>query len=89
MALATHSYTLQLLRYVFLISLAIGWACEIMVGRLVGAGHFRQAHDLVRKGVEVLGGKGGGGRADMAQGGGPDADKAADAIDALKAALAG
>lgn len=50
-ALATHSYTLQLLRYVFLISLAIGWACEIMVGRLVGAGHFRQAHDLVRKGV--------------------------------------
>ena len=47
------------------------------------------AVDLVRKGVEVLGGKGGGGRADMAQGGGPDADKAADAIDALKAALAG
>lgn len=50
-ALATHSYTLQLLRYVFLISLSIGWACEIMVGRLVGGGHFRQAHDLVRKGV--------------------------------------
>jgi putative MATE family efflux protein len=50
-ALATHSYTLQLLRYVLLISLAIGWACEIMVGRLVGAGKFKQAHDLVRKGV--------------------------------------
>ncbi len=50
-ALATHSYTLQLLRYVLLISLAIGWACEIMVGRLVGAGHFRQAHELVSKGV--------------------------------------
>ena len=50
-ALATHSYTLQLLRYVLLISLAIGWACEIMVGRLVGAGKFRQAHDLVRKSV--------------------------------------
>ena len=50
-ALATHSYTFQLLRYVFLISLSIGWACEIMVGRLIGAGQFRQAHDLVRKGV--------------------------------------
>ena len=50
-ALATHSYTLQLLRYVLLISLSIGWACEIMVGRLIGAGHFRLAHELVRKGV--------------------------------------
>ena len=50
-ALATHSYTLQLLRYVFLISFSIGWACEIMVGRLVGAGRFRQADELVRKGV--------------------------------------
>ena len=50
-ALATHSYVLQLLRYVFLISLSIGWACEIMVGRLVGAGRFKQANDLVGKGV--------------------------------------
>ena len=50
-ALATHAYTLQLLRYVLLISLAIGWACEIMVGRLVGAGQFTQAHMLVRKGL--------------------------------------
>lgn len=50
-ALATHSYVLQLLRYVFLISLAIGWACEIMVGRMIGAGQFREAHMLVRKGV--------------------------------------
>ncbi|WP_285020316.1 alanine--tRNA ligase [Novosphingobium sp. fls2-241-R2A-195] len=46
------------------------------------------AVELVRKGVEALGGKGGGGRADMAQGGGPDGDKAADAIAAVKAALA-
>lgn len=50
-ALATHAYTLQLLRYVLLISLAIGWACEIMVGRLVGGGQFNQAHALVRKGL--------------------------------------
>ncbi|HUD29096.1 MAG TPA: alanine--tRNA ligase [Novosphingobium sp.] len=47
------------------------------------------AVDLVRKGVEALGGKGGGGRADMAQGGGPDGTRAADAIAAVKAVLAG
>ncbi|HTN15317.1 MAG TPA: alanine--tRNA ligase [Sphingomonadaceae bacterium] len=42
---------------------------------------------LVRVGVEALGGKGGGGRADMAQGGGPDGTKAGEAIAAVKAAL--
>ncbi|MDX3901525.1 MAG: alanine--tRNA ligase [Sphingobium sp.] len=47
------------------------------------------AVDLVRAGVEALGGKGGGGRPDMAQGGGPDGDNAAAAIEAVKAALAG
>ncbi|MDR2858699.1 MAG: alanine--tRNA ligase [Novosphingobium sp.] len=46
------------------------------------------AVDLVRAGVAALGGKGGGGRPDMAQGGGPDGAKAADAIAAVKAALA-
>ena len=46
------------------------------------------AVDLVRAGVEALGGKGGGGRADMAQGGGPDGSKADEAIAAVKAALA-
>jgi alanyl-tRNA synthetase len=47
------------------------------------------AVDLVRVGVEALGGKGGGGRPDMAQGGGPDGAKAAEAIDAVRKALAG
>jgi len=47
------------------------------------------AVDCVRAGVEALGGKGGGGRPDMAQGGGPDGDKADDAIAAVKALLAG
>ncbi len=46
------------------------------------------AVDLVRAGVEALGGKGGGGRPDMAQGGGPDGTKAADAIAAARAILA-
>jgi alanyl-tRNA synthetase len=45
------------------------------------------AVELVRLGVEALGGKGGGGRPDMAQGGGPDGDKAAVAVEAVKAAL--
>jgi alanyl-tRNA synthetase len=47
------------------------------------------AVDLVRKGAEVLGGKGGGGRPDMAQAGGPDGAKAADALEAIAAALGG
>ncbi len=47
------------------------------------------AVDLVRAGVEALGGKGGGGRPDMAQGGGPDGAKAAEAIAAAKAVIAG
>ena len=47
------------------------------------------AVDLVRKGAEILGGKGGGGRPDMAQAGGPDGAKADAALDAIAAALGG
>lgn len=46
------------------------------------------AVDLVKVAVAVLGGQGGGGRPDMAQGGGPDGAKGADALAAVKAALA-
>ena len=45
------------------------------------------AIDLVRAGATVLGGKGGGGRPDMAQAGGPDGAKAEEALAAVKAAL--
>ena len=45
--------------------------------------------DLLRRAVVVLGGQGGGGRPDMAQGGGPDGDKAAEAIAAIHDAIAG
>ncbi len=48
----------------------------------------RSAVDLLRRAVAVLGGQGGGGRPDMAQGGGPDGSKGAEAIEAIKAALA-
>jgi alanyl-tRNA synthetase len=47
------------------------------------------AVDLVRKGAEALGGKGGGGRPDMAQAGGPDGSKADAALAAVEAALGG
>ena len=46
------------------------------------------AVDLVRIGAEVLGGKGGGGRPDLAQAGGPDGAKAADALKAIEQKLA-
>jgi alanyl-tRNA synthetase len=45
------------------------------------------AVDLVKKGAEALGGKGGGGRPDMAQAGGPDGAKADAALAAIVAAL--
>ncbi|MBO6824664.1 MAG: alanine--tRNA ligase [Sneathiella sp.] len=47
------------------------------------------AVDLVRVGSAALGGKGGGGRPDMAQAGGPDGSKADEAIAAIKEAIAG
>ena len=45
------------------------------------------AVDLVKAGAEALGGKGGGGRPDMAQAGGPDAAKADAALEAIAQAL--
>jgi alanyl-tRNA synthetase len=47
------------------------------------------AVELVRKGSEALGGKGGGGRPDMAQAGGPDGAKADAALAAIEKAMAG
>jgi len=42
---------------------------------------------LVQAGSAAVGGKGGGGRPDMAQAGGPDTSKANEALDAIKAAI--
>ncbi|WP_336065208.1 alanine--tRNA ligase [Nitratireductor rhodophyticola] len=47
------------------------------------------AVDLVRVASAAIGGKGGGGRPDMAQAGGPDGARAAEAIAAVKAAMEG
>jgi alanyl-tRNA synthetase len=46
------------------------------------------AVDLVKAAVAALGGQGGGGRPDMAQGGGPDGDKADEALEAIRDTLA-
>jgi alanyl-tRNA synthetase len=45
------------------------------------------AADLVKQATAALGGQGGGGRPDMAQGGGPDGGKATDAVAAVRSAL--
>ncbi|NNU80591.1 alanine--tRNA ligase [Halovulum dunhuangense] len=47
------------------------------------------AVDMVRVAAEAMGGKGGGGRADMAQGGAPDAGRADAALDAVRGLIAG
>jgi alanyl-tRNA synthetase len=47
------------------------------------------AVDLAKAAVAAMGGQGAGGRPDFAQGGAPDGSKAAEAIAAVKAALAG
>jgi alanyl-tRNA synthetase len=61
-------------------AIAVG-VTDDLTGRL-------NAVELVKRGVAALGGQGGGGRPDMAQGGGPDGANAAAAIAAVKAALA-
>jgi alanyl-tRNA synthetase len=47
------------------------------------------AVDLVRAASAAVGGKGGGGRPDLAQAGGPDGDRADEALAAVRGALAG
>ncbi len=61
-------------------SVAVGVTADLVASR--------NAVDLLRIAVAVLGGQGGGGRPDMAQGGGPDGSKGADAIAAIRDTLA-
>ncbi|MCC2603368.1 alanine--tRNA ligase [Sphingopyxis yananensis] len=58
---------------------------SVAVGVAGDAG--QSAVDLVKLAVAALGGQGGGGRPDMAQGGGPNGDAAQDAVAAVRAAL--
>jgi alanyl-tRNA synthetase len=61
---------------------------SLVVGVTDDATGKASAVDLVKIGSEALGGKGGGGRPDMAQAGGPDGAAAPKAIEAIEAALA-
>ncbi|MDA9009159.1 alanine--tRNA ligase [Alphaproteobacteria bacterium] len=73
---------------VALISVSEGKA-SVVVGVTDDQSGEHSAVDLVRVASAALGGKGGGGRPDMAQAGGPDGSKAAEALTALEATLAG
>jgi len=71
-----------------LVSTAEGKA-SIVVGVSADLTGTLSAVDLVRAAAAAVGGKGGGGRPDMAQAGGPDGDKADDALAAVRQKLAG
>jgi alanyl-tRNA synthetase len=69
---------------VAIVGLAADGKAGIVVGVTDDLTKRFNAVDLVKKGAEVLGGKGGGGRPDMAQGGGPNGGEAQAAIAAIK-----
>jgi alanyl-tRNA synthetase len=71
---------------VALVSSAEGKASIVVAVGEAGKGK-ADAVALVRAASAAVGGKGGGGRPDMAQAGGPEADKAAEALAAVRAAL--
>lgn len=48
-ALATQTYAFQLMNVVVLFSVSLGFASEILIGHMIGAGQLRQAHRLLRK----------------------------------------
>jgi putative MATE family efflux protein len=47
--LATQGYAMQIMNFIVLSTVALGFAGEILVGHLIGAGELRQALQLVRK----------------------------------------
>lgn len=72
---------------VALVSVAEDGKASLVVGVTADLTEKNNAVDLVRKGCAVLGGKGGGGRPDMAQAGGPDGTKAEAALKEIETSL--
>ncbi len=72
---------------VAIVGLAEDGKAGIVVG-IAGDAAGLNAIDLVKIGSEIMGGKGGGGRPDMAQAGGPDGAKADAAIEAIAEKIA-
>jgi alanyl-tRNA synthetase len=62
----------------------LGLALGIVVAVTTDLAGQVSAVDLVRAGSEAVGGKGGGGRPDMAQAGGPDGSRADAALQAIE-----
>jgi alanyl-tRNA synthetase len=73
---------------VAIISVAEDGKAGVVVGVTADLAGRLNAVDLVRAASEKLGGKGGGGRPDMAQAGGPDGARAPEALAAVEAAIA-
>jgi len=73
---------------VTVVSRSDGKAATIVVGVTPDLTDRFDAVELVRLGAAALGGRGGGGRADMAQAGGPEAARADAALVAVEQAIA-
>jgi Na+-driven multidrug efflux pump len=52
-ALAEHGYTMQIMFFVLVFSLSVGFGSEILVGHLLGARALHKAHQLVLKSVRL------------------------------------
>jgi len=52
-ALATHTYAWQLMNLVVLFTAAIGFAGEILVGHLIGAGRLHEAQRMVKRSLGI------------------------------------
>jgi Na+-driven multidrug efflux pump len=48
-ALATQTYAFQLMNLIVLFGVSLGFACEILMGHLIGAGQLRESYRLLRK----------------------------------------
>ena len=72
---------------VYAVVAVTGGKASLVVGVTESLAATFNAVDLVRSGAAALGGKGGGGRPDMAQAGGPDSDGADAALAAVEEAL--
>jgi alanyl-tRNA synthetase len=82
-----ESYLKQIEPGVVVVGTSVDGKASLVVGVDKFLTEMRTAVVLVQAGVEVLGGKGGGGKPEMAQGGGPDASKLPDAIAKIKSML--
>ena len=72
---------------VYAVVAVTGGKASLVVGVTESLAATFNAVDLVRSGAAALGGKGGGGRPDMAQAGGPDGDGADAALSAVEEAI--